>query len=219
MKHLIVVAHPLADSVTMKLAHSYALELERLGHDWLMHDLYRLGFNPVLGPAELDPAAETPADVGAAQAAVAACDALTVLYPLWWASMPAILKGYIDRVFARGFAYEGEGGATHGLLAGRNCVLVTLSGSPLKLLHENGQWRAIQMLQDAHIFRSSGFTLLEHLHFDLVEPPTPRTALSSDLERVRDCARRHFGTTRTEQIEQEPPARSPSKRSSRPQLA
>lgn len=199
MKHLIVVAHPLTTSVTMKLARSYALELDSIGQDWLMHDLYRLGFDPVLGPAELDPTAETPGDVRAAQAAVAACNALAVVYPLWWATMPAILKGYIDRVFARGFAYEGESGSTRGLLSGRRCVLVTLSGSPLHLMQETGDWRAIQMLQDAHIFRSSGFELLEHLHFDLVEPPTPRATLSAHVDRVRDCARRHFGGAPAEQ--------------------
>jgi NAD(P)H dehydrogenase (quinone) len=199
MKHLIVVAHPLMDSVTMKLARAYALELESLGQSCLMHDLYRLGFDPVLGAGELEPAAKTPGDIRAAQVAVAGCNALTMVYPLWWATMPAILKGYIDRVFARGFAYEGEGGSTHGLLAGRSCVLVTLSGSPSNLLHESGEWRAIQMLQDSHIFRSCGFELLEHLHFDLIEPPTPRATLSSHLERVRDCARRRFGGAHTGQ--------------------
>jgi len=197
LKHLIVVAHPMPDSVTVKLARSYALELELLGHEWVMHDLYRLGFDPVLGPRELEPSAELPGDVRAAQAAITACDALTVFYPLWWASMPAILKGYVDRVFARGFAYEGRGGTTCGLLTGRNCVMVTLSGSPLTLLHDSGEWRAIQMLQDLHIFRSSGFAILEHLHFDLVEPPTARTALTKYIERTRDCARRHFGDTRS----------------------
>jgi len=197
LKHLIVVAHPLPDSVTMKLARSYALELEVLGHEWVMHDLYRLGFDPVLGFNELEPMAESPADVRAAQAAVTECGALTVIYPLWWASMPAILKGYVNRVFARGFAYEGQGGATRGLLRGRSCVLVTLSGSPLTLLHDNGEWRAIRILQDLHIFRSSGFTILEHLHFDLIEPPTPHGALAEYIERARDCARRHFGDTRS----------------------
>jgi NAD(P)H dehydrogenase (quinone) len=178
----------------MKLARSYALELETLGHTWAMHDLCRQRFDPVLTPNELEPSPESPSDVRAAQAAVAGCNALCVVYPLWWASMPAILEGYIDRVFARGFAYQGESGTTQGLLAGRSCVLVTLSGSPLSLLHETGEWSAIQMLQDAHIFRSRGFAVLEHLHFDLVEPPTPRATLAAHIECVRACVHRNFST-------------------------
>jgi NAD(P)H dehydrogenase (quinone) len=47
-------------------------------------------------------------------------------------------------------------------------------------------------LQDAHIFRSSGFELLEHLHFDKVEPPTADEVVEHSLARVRSCARRHF---------------------------
>jgi NAD(P)H dehydrogenase (quinone) len=75
---------------------------------------------------------------------------------------------------------------------GKRCVLITLSGSPLSVLLDNGEWKAMDTLQDAHIFRSSGFELLEHLHFDKVEPPTPDEAAERHMTRVRACARRHF---------------------------
>jgi len=202
MRHLIVVAHPLELSVTVKIARAYEQELEMLGHDVVMHDLYRLGFDPVMGADELEPLAQnSPMSEGVreAQAAVTACEVLSVFYPLWWASMPAILKGYIDRVFARGFAYEACGGATRGLLTGRRCLLVTLSGSPMSLLQERGEWRAIRTLQDMHIFRSCGFEILEHLHFGLVEPPTSRATLATHIARVRDCVHRHFSGDLTSQ--------------------
>jgi NAD(P)H dehydrogenase (quinone) len=195
VEHLIVVAHPLIDSVTIKLARAYCLELRELGHQPRMHDLYRMGFNPVLTAAELEPVRkrrETPSDVAQAQAAVASADAITVIYPLWWATMPAMLKGYIDRVFALGFAYEGSEGETRGLLSGKQCVLITLSGSPMSALRETGEWNAIDQLQDTHIFRSSGFELLEHLHFGSVEPPTSAATMAVHEERVRACARGHF---------------------------
>src|SRR5450755_3319899 len=88
MQHLIVVAHPLEDSITMKLARAYALELQQLGHSQQTHDLYRMCFNPVMGAHELEPlsighAADT--DVAQAQQDVCNADALTVIYPLWWA--------------------------------------------------------------------------------------------------------------------------------------
>jgi NAD(P)H dehydrogenase (quinone) len=195
MDHLIVVAHPLIDSVTMKLARAYALELKELRHHPRMHDLYRMGFNPVLTAAELEPlrnGREPPSDVAKAQKAVASADALTVIYPLWWATMPAILKGYVDRVFARGFAYDGSLGETKGLLSGKQCVLITLSGSPMSLLRETGEWTAIDQLQDSHIFRSSGFEVLEHLHVGSVESPITSATVAALEEQVRNCARRHF---------------------------
>lgn len=176
----------------MKLADAYVRESRALGHSCELQDLYRMGFNPVLASGELDPGAVAAPDVALAQRAVASCDVLAVAYPLWWASMPAMLKGYIDRVFARGFAYEGHSGGTRGLLNGRVCILMTLSGSPLQMMMENGEWHAIQTLQDAHIFRSSGLRVLEHLHFDLVEPPIPQDHMDAYVRRVQASIRRHF---------------------------
>ena len=198
MKHLVVVAHPVPTSFTMGLAHAYVAELENLGHDAQMRDLYRMQFDPVLPAHELALAeAGRPPDasVAAAQDDIRNADVLTMIYPLWWMSMPAMMKGYIDRVFARGFAYEAHQGVVHGLLSGRKCVLVTISGAPLSVLTENGRWEALQVLQDTHIFRSAGFDLLEHLHFDEVVPHLAGTVVEQHMERIRACARQHFSST------------------------
>jgi len=195
MNHLIVVAHPVAESFTMALARTFAGELEQLGHAHRTHDLYRMGFDPVLRASELDASGTSPTPDSAvleAQRCLRAADVLTVIYPLWWLSMPAILKGYIDRVFARGFAYEARGGQVHGLLTGKKCVLITLSGAPLAVLAERGRWNAVQLLQDAHIFRSAGFELLDHLHFDRIEPQLSSTIAERYKTRVRSCARQLF---------------------------
>jgi NAD(P)H dehydrogenase (quinone) len=106
--------------------------------------------------------------------------------------MPAMMKGYIDRVFARGFAYESRNGVVHGLLSGRQSVLITISGAPLPVLIKSGDWSAVQALQDAHILRAAGFELLEHVHFDEVAPHLAETTVEQHLERVRACAREHF---------------------------
>ncbi len=195
MKHLIIVAHPAEDSFTMGLARNYAAELERLGHSQRTYDLYRMGFNPVLAAAELIPVStEHPvsADVAQAQQDIRAAEALTVIYPLWWLSMPAMMKGYIDRVFARGFAYESHSGNVHGLLGGKKAVLITVSGAPLPLLVKSGNWNAVQVLQDTHIFRAAGYDLLEHLHFDEIAPELPKAVAEQHMARVQSCARQHF---------------------------
>jgi NAD(P)H dehydrogenase (quinone) len=195
MKHLIVVAHPLVDSFTMNLMRAYASELEKLGHTQVTADLYRQGFDPVLPAHELGPISlDNPSctEVAQAQSEIRAADVLTLIYPLWWLSMPAILKGYIDRVFSRGFAYESQQGVVHGLLGGKRSVLITLSGAPLQLLESKGSWNAILTLQDTHVLRSAGFDLLEHLHFDQIAPGLSQATADAAMTRVGRCAREHF---------------------------
>jgi len=201
MKHLIVVCHPVEDSFTFALARAYTGELEKLGHTVQIYDLYRMGFNPVLAAHELvAPSAGHPADadVRRAQDDIRAADTLTVIYPLWWLSMPAMLKGYIDRTFARGFAYESQGGIVHGLLSGKKAIVITVSGAPLPLLVKTGGWNAVQVLQDTHVFRSAGFELLEHVHFDEVAPNLPQAVAAQHLVRAQSCARRHFSSVQAE---------------------
>ena len=80
MKHLIVVAHPAENSFTMALTRTYAAELEKLGHSQRTFDLYRTGFDPVLGAHELAPVdADHPAsaDVARAQDDIRAAAVLT----------------------------------------------------------------------------------------------------------------------------------------------
>jgi NAD(P)H dehydrogenase (quinone) len=197
MKHIVVVAHPSASSFTMALTGAYARELERLGHRQQTYDLYRMRFNPVMAARELLPiTTDHPAepDVMSTQNDLRDADALTLIYPLWWMSMPAMMKGYVDRVFARGFAYESSEGKVRGLLRGKKAVLITVSGAPLPLLVENGRWNAVQVLQDTHILRSTGFELLEHLHFDEITPNLPSASAERCLTRVRQCARTLFQT-------------------------
>jgi NAD(P)H dehydrogenase (quinone) len=194
-KHLIVAAHPVEDSFTMTLTQTWLGELTRIGHDVRVHDLYRMGFNPVLSARELTEGSAAHvrmADVLIAQEDVLAADVVTVIYPLWWMAMPAMMKGYIDRVFSRGFAYETQPGPASGLLSGRRAVVVTVSGTPLASLVEDGSWQAMQLLQDSLIFRAAGFDLVDHLHFDEVNPAMPSGAVTAHLARVRDFVRGHF---------------------------
>ena len=195
MKHVVVVAHPAAESFTMALTRTYTAELEQLGHSQRTYDLYRMGFNPVLGAQELLPITtdrSASPDVMKAQDDIRAAAAVTLIYPLWWLSMPAMMKGYVDRVFARGFAYESHEGIVRGLLTGKKAVLMTVSGAPLPLLVKSGNWNAVQVLQDTHVLRSTGFDLLEHLHFDEIVPNLSNVVADRCMARVRDCAREHF---------------------------
>ena len=122
MKHLLVVAHPAEDSLTMTLARAYREELLARGQQCEWFDLYRAGFDPVLCADEIGPRTAlrpVAADVARAQADVVAADAMAVIYPLWWLAMPAMMKRYVDRVLARGFADEVRVGVARGLMNGK----------------------------------------------------------------------------------------------------
>jgi NAD(P)H dehydrogenase (quinone) len=195
MKHLVIVAHPVEGSFTMALARAYTAQLERLGHGQLTYDLYRMGFNPVLTAEELTRTTGgqvVSPDIHQAQDDVRDADVLTLIYPLWWLSMPAMMKGYVDRVFARGFAYESRDGVVRGLLSGKKSILITVSGAPLPLLVQSGNWNAVQVLQDTHILRSTGFALLQHLHFDEIAPNLSASRAEQCMAQIRDCALTHF---------------------------
>jgi NAD(P)H dehydrogenase (quinone) len=191
MKHLIVVAHPLPSSFTMALAMAYAGELERLGHETRLRDLYRLSFEPVLSASELGPRGARGAlhdDAAEEQAHIRWADALSVVYPLWWLSMPAILKGYVDRVFSDGFTHSLRDGAVTGLMSPKQAVLITLSNSSLSSLMGEGEWNAVEALQDGHVFRCVGFNVLEHMHLDEVKPNLAADVAAQYMTRVRACA-------------------------------
>lgn len=108
MHALIVVAHHDPRSLTHSLA---AQVVEGLGpsHSFEIADLFAEAFDPRFNLADHAVhrrQAPPPADVLAEQARIDRADALVLVYPVYWWSMPALLKGWIDRVFANGWAFD-----------------------------------------------------------------------------------------------------------------
>jgi NAD(P)H dehydrogenase (quinone) len=154
MRMLLVFAHPEPRSLNAALRDVAVSELQTQGHEVLVSDLYaqrwkapidRADF-PLLGPEErlMVPAASGAAfaadalteDVKAEQEKLLWADVLILQFPLWWFSMPAILKGWVERVYARGFAYgvgehsERRWGDRYGegMLAGKRAMLIVTAG-------------------------------------------------------------------------------------------
>src|SRR5690606_40356054 len=102
-------------------------------HQVRVRDLYDLGFDPVLSPAELkqyeDEEKAISVDVKAEQEAILWADHIIFVYPTWWWSMPAILKGYFDRVFVPGFAFSVSEKGIEGLLKGKKAWIIQTTGS------------------------------------------------------------------------------------------
>jgi NAD(P)H dehydrogenase (quinone) len=109
MRILLVLAHPLEDSLCCALANSTLASLQNKGHRVEVEDLYRDGFDPVLNPDERRSYyREAYADSGVRRNIqnLLAAQALILVFPTWWFGFPAILKGWFDRVWAPTFAYE-----------------------------------------------------------------------------------------------------------------
>ncbi|WP_040796560.1 NAD(P)H-dependent oxidoreductase [Nocardia higoensis] len=154
MKTLIVYAHPEPKSLNSSLKDLAVSTLATAGHEVRVSDLYAMNWKAVIDAADYGPDASSPLqvvqdsgrafdagtltpEVRAEQEKLLWADTIIFQFPLWWYSMPAILKGWVDRVFTYHFAYGvGEHSDTRygepygeGTLAGRRAVLsVTIGG-------------------------------------------------------------------------------------------
>lgn len=192
MKHLVVLAHPRPDSFIRQVAGSYVDELELCGHSVTVRDLYAMGFNPVLASAELEDGAGPADDVRREQELIRDADVVTLVFPIWWSSMPAILKGYVDRVFSHGFALRMSNHGVEGGLTGRKGVLITSSGAPRDYLVQSGEMQAFKVTLDEAVLGLCGLIVVEHLHFGGMAPGVTAAQVDEHLARVRRLVRDHF---------------------------
>ncbi|HIQ43342.1 NAD(P)H-dependent oxidoreductase [Ectopseudomonas khazarica] len=136
MKCLVVFAHPLQDSLCRHLCDETVAHLAGKGYDIELLDLYASAFDPRLSEAERQSYYAGAFDAGHLQAQLRqlqAAQSLVLVFPTWWFGFPAILKGWFDRVWAPGHAYQHAadlGAITPGLLQLQEVRVVTTLGSP-----------------------------------------------------------------------------------------
>ena len=152
-KVLIVYAHPEPTSLTRQLVDVSIEALTAKGHEVIQSDLYGMRWKAVFDaedfPSRTDPerlsyilesghayaTGQQTEDVAAEQAKLLAVDAVIMQFPLWWYGLPAILKGWIDRVYAFGFAYGYKNGTNEyrfgdGILKGKRALVNVMTGGP-----------------------------------------------------------------------------------------
>ncbi len=130
---LIVTAHPLPRSLTTRLAATVEAEVRAKGWEVTRRDLYD-GFDPVLIPEERAAYYKTPAaTLETEKRELAEAQVVILVFPTWWFGFPAILKGWYDRVWTPGIAFDHSPGfgpmipRLHGL---REVLAVTTMGAP-----------------------------------------------------------------------------------------
>jgi NAD(P)H dehydrogenase (quinone) len=196
MKHAIIFAHPRSESFIGSLAQAYEDAATGLGHQVVTRDLYRLGFQPCLQAEELpfDPNFQPRADVQQERTLLADVDVFALIYPLWLNSPPAMLKGYLERVFGFGFAY-GKHGRSEPLLAGRRLISFSSSGAPLHWVEQTGAFGAVKTLFDQYFAELCGMHFVEHIHFGAITPGIRDDAVARFLAQARSAVSTHFGRT------------------------
>lgn len=196
MKHVVIFAHPNAQSFTGAVAQTYRDAAQALGHTVICRDLYRMGFDPVLKAGEI-PSAEgfvPQPDVAAERAILQDAEVFAFVYPLWLNAPPAMMKGYLERVFGFGFAYGAGGHSSNPLLSGRRLISFSSSGAPLSWVRDTGAFNAIRTLFDSYFADLCGMRALDHVHFGGVIPGASKDFVHARLEDVRKTVIKQFGS-------------------------
>jgi len=148
MQVVVVLAHPDPKSFNHAIAATATAALTDAGHEVTLLDLYADGFRAAMSPAErlayhgdrplLDPMAERHADI------VKRAEALVFVYPTWWSTVPAILKGWLERVMVPGvgFVFDEHHHVRRGLTRVHRVVGISTYGARhvyVKAVHDNGR--------------------------------------------------------------------------------
>ena len=162
MHALVVVAHPDSSSIVHALAKSVGegVSASGPGNSFEIADLAAEGFDPRFRNSDnaVHQHQATPdADVVAEQRRIDGADALVLVYPVYWWSMPGLLKGWIDRVFSNGWAYdEPAGGKLTKKLQRLNVHLVAIGGGSQRTYARHGYFGAMKTQIDHGIFDYCG---------------------------------------------------------------
>lgn len=156
MNVLIVHAHPETRSFNGALTDTAVRTLSEQKHTVVVSDLYAMDWNPSVVQREFpelapddffNPAKEQEdafanksvcREVALEQGKVRAADLVIFQFPVWWFSMPAVLKGWVDRVLSRGFAYASGRKCDTGMLKGKRAMLSITTGTADTLYTPNG---------------------------------------------------------------------------------
>lgn len=166
MHVLSVLCHPVRLSFTGAVLNEFTRGLREAGHVAEVADLYREGFDPVLCEADYAQfdGRPMPEDVLREQARVDGSDAIVLIFPLWWYGMPAMLKGWLDRVFSAGWAYERRHDPEGSLLRTRPCMFLVSTGSSARVMDRHHYDRELDHVWSKGVLGYVGVDPIE-IHF------------------------------------------------------
>lgn len=166
MKILVIYSNHHAGNFNADLLDGIREHFVKKGDEVAIRDLYQQNFDPVLRTRDFEmiSAGETPEDILKEQSFVKWADVMLFIYPIWWGGMPAIMKGYIDKVFAWGFAYKSNGNGVYPLLTGKRAMIINTLGQS-RAEYEKGMFQAMDRINNEGIFGFCGIELISQNYF------------------------------------------------------
>ncbi len=176
-RHAVILCHPEPASFNRAIADAYCAAVAENGHEAIVRDLYAMDFDPVLKAQERPTAADftVSPDVGQELDILRTCDVFALVYPIWFGTPPAMMKGYVERVLGSGVDPKSvQARDRTSFLAGKRLVSFTTSATSVPWLSEQGEWMALRYLFDHYLTHAFGMLPDEHLHFAGIVPGMER---------------------------------------------
>lgn len=170
VSHLIILGHPATESFTGAIAKRYVETVHTNHQKTVLRDLYALGFDPLLKESERFMVKDQPfsPDIEKELDLIRKCDVITFIYPLWFGTPPAIIKGYVDRVFGAAFRLTDLATQKNDLFIGKRLAVVTTSASTLPWLESQGMWISLKQSFEQYLKAIFGFVKHYHYHADSI---------------------------------------------------
>lgn len=171
MKALVILGHPTPQSFNGAILTRVTNELKQAGAEVKVKDLYEMGFNPLLTVDDFQAmhTGNPPTDIKNEQEDIKWADTIIMISPVWWVSVTSMLRGYIDRVFNYGFAYQYTATGPEGLLKGKKGLLITTSGSNRQTDQHTHMTDTIRQVFLGGFFSFCGITEADYINlFDVI---------------------------------------------------
>jgi NAD(P)H dehydrogenase (quinone) len=200
-RHAVILCHPDPSSFNHAIARDYCDAVRAAGQEVVLRDLYAMGFDPVLkaGERPTNVAAAYGQDVLAELDVIAGCDVFVLIYPIWFGTPPAMLKGYVERVFGAGVQPEAmQGRVRSELLGDKRLLSFTTSAASKIWLDEQGQGQGLNSVFDQYIVHAFGMRSQEHRRFahitrDLSQHFADQYLFEVATQAQRTCAQIAYG--------------------------
>ncbi len=191
-KHIVILCHPEQDSFNASVAERYCMTVREVGHDVVLRDLYAINFDPVLRAREQPGAAdfELSEDVAEELALLSGASVFVLVYPIWFGTPPAMLKGYVERVLGAGFSHRDvRERAFHPLAEGAHLLSFTSSGTTSQWLSEQGAMISLRQIFDEYLKNAFSFASADNVHFSAIVEGTRPNHIRACLAEVEQKAR------------------------------